>query len=44
LQRSFHLRRKPTRACSTRLAAWGVDHQPIILRQFLAQMGRRLGQ
>jgi hypothetical protein len=26
------------------LAAWGVDHPPIILRQFLAQMSRRLSQ
>ena len=32
------------RACSTARAAWGVDHTPIIPCQFLAQMGRRLGQ
>ena len=44
LQRSFHLRRKPTCACSTASRLGGVDHPPIILGEFLAQMRRRLGQ
>jgi hypothetical protein len=37
------LARKPDPRLLYRRAALGVDHAPIILRQFLAQMSRGLG-
>ena len=44
LQRCFRLRRNLTSACFPRLAALGVVHQLIILREFLARMDRGLGE
>jgi hypothetical protein len=44
LQRCFRLRRNLTSACFRRFAALSVDHQPIILREFLARMDRGLGE
>ena len=43
-QRSFHLRAARGPCPLHRRAAVGVNHVPVIMRQFLAQMGRGLGE